>query len=65
MTKVSATHHEPAPPPDQSNDDLLHQAAVTVERGAPLTAEMAEWTGTVGDGLDRRRSRQAPVSNMP
>ena len=37
------------PPADE--DDPLYQAAVAVERDEVLAAEMAEWDGTVGDGL--------------
>lgn len=42
---------EQALPPDEGEDDPLYQAALAVEQDARLTAEMAEWDATVGDGL--------------
>ncbi len=56
MKKISATTDAPALLPDQGDNDLLHQAAVTVERDASLTAEMTDWDSTVGDGIGRRRT---------
>ena len=40
---------EQALPPDE--DDPLYQAALAVEHDDRLTAEMAEWDTTSGDGL--------------
>jgi hypothetical protein len=37
--------------PEGGEDDPLFQAAVAVERDEGLAAEMAEWDGTVSDGL--------------
>ena len=42
---------EQALPPDEGDDDPLYQAALAVERDERLTAEMAEWDATTGDGL--------------
>ena len=42
---------EQALPPDEGEDDPLYQAALAVERDERLTAEMAEWDATTGDGL--------------
>ena len=33
-------------------DDPLYRAALAVEQDERLTAEMAEWDGTVADGLE-------------
>lgn len=42
---------EQALPPDEGDDDPLYQAALAVEHDEHLTAEMAEWDATAGDGL--------------
>ncbi len=43
---------EQALAPDGGESDPLHQAALAVERDERLAAEMAEWDGTVADGLE-------------
>jgi len=43
---------EQALPPDEGEDDPLHQAALAVEQDEALAAEMAEWDATIGDGLE-------------
>ena len=43
---------EQALAPEGGEDDPLYQAALAVERDKGLTADMAEWDGTVADGLD-------------
>lgn len=35
-----------------SDDDLVYQAALAVERDEALNAEMAHWDATIGDGLE-------------
>ena len=42
---------EQALAPEGSEDDPLYQAALEVEQDERLAAEMAEWDGTVADGL--------------
>jgi hypothetical protein len=42
---------EQALAPDGGEDDPLYQAARAVEQDERLMAEMAEWEGTVADGL--------------
>ncbi len=42
---------EQALPADISENDALYEVALDVERDERLAAEMAEWEGTVGDGL--------------
>lgn len=43
---------EQALAPEGGEGDPLYQAALAVERDEALTADMAEWDGTVADGLD-------------
>ncbi len=43
---------EQALAPDDSDDDPLYLAACEVERDERLAAELAEWDGTVADGLE-------------
>lgn len=43
---------EQALAPDGGEDDPLYQAALAVEQDHGLAAEMADWDGTVADGLD-------------
>ncbi len=43
---------EQALAPDGGEDDPLHQIALEVEQDEKLAAEMAEWDGTIADGLD-------------
>jgi cytochrome c-type biogenesis protein CcmH/NrfG len=43
---------EQALAPDDREDDPLYLAAMAVEADAQLTAAMAEWDGTVADGLE-------------
>jgi hypothetical protein len=43
---------EQALAPEGGEDDPLYQAAMKVEQDDRLMAEMAEWDGTVGDGLE-------------
>jgi hypothetical protein len=43
---------EQALAPAGGEDDPLYQAAMKVEQDDRLMAEMAEWDGTVGDGLE-------------
>jgi hypothetical protein len=43
---------EQALSPEGGADDPLYQAALEVERDERLMAEMAEWDGTVADGLE-------------
>ncbi len=38
--------------PEGSEDDPLYRAALEVERDDQLMAEMAEWDGTIADGLE-------------
>ena len=38
--------------PDDSDDDPLYRAALQVEEDKQLAAEMADWDGTVADGLE-------------
>lgn len=42
---------EQALAPEGGEDDPLYQAALEVEQDEQLAAEMAEWDGTVADGL--------------
>ena len=42
---------EQALPPDEGEDDPLHQAALAVEQDEQLAGEMAEWDAVAGDGL--------------
>ena len=42
---------EQALPPDEGEDDPLYRTALAVEHDDRLTAEMAEWDATSGDGL--------------
>ena len=42
---------EQALPPDESEDDPLYQAALSVERDEALTVEMQDWDVAVADGL--------------
>ena len=42
---------EQALAPEGGEEDPLYQAALAVERDEQLAAEMAEWDGTVADGL--------------
>ncbi len=46
---------EQALAPEGGEDDPLYRAALEVERDARLTTEMAEWDGTVADGLETDR----------
>ena len=41
--------------PEGSEDDPLYLAALAVEQDENLTAEMAEWDVTAGDGLAANR----------
>ncbi len=43
---------EQALAPEGGDNDPLYQAALEVERDQRLTAEMAEWDGTLADGLE-------------
>lgn len=43
---------EQALAPEGGEDDPLYQAAREVERDERLMAEMAEWDGTIADGLE-------------
>ena len=43
---------EQALAPEGGEDDPLYRAALEVERDERLAAEMAEWDGTVADGLE-------------
>ena len=43
---------EQALAPDGGGDDPLYHAALEVEQDERLAAEMAEWDGTVADGLE-------------
>jgi metal-responsive CopG/Arc/MetJ family transcriptional regulator len=43
---------EEALPEDAGEDDPLYLAALAVEQDERLSAEMAEWDATVGDGLE-------------
>lgn len=43
---------EQALAPEGSEGDPLYQAALEVEQDESLTAEMAQWDGTVADGLE-------------
>jgi hypothetical protein len=43
---------EQALAPEGDDDDPLYRAACEVEQDERLTAEMAEWDGTVADGLE-------------
>lgn len=43
---------EQALAPEGGEDDPLYQAALEVEQDERLAAEMAEWDGTVADGLE-------------
>jgi hypothetical protein len=45
---------EQALAPDGGDDDPLYRLACEVEQDERLTAEMAEWDGTVGDGFAAR-----------
>ena len=36
---------------EDGEDDPLYRIALEVERNDALTAEMAEWDGTIGDGI--------------
>ena len=47
---------EQALAPEGSDDDPLYQAALAVEQDERLAAEMAEWDGTVADGLETEAS---------
>ncbi len=42
---------EQALPADEGDNDPLYQTALAVERDVQLAGEMAEWDGTIGDGL--------------
>ena len=42
---------EQALAPEGGEDDPLYRAALEVEQDEQLAAEMAEWDGTIGDGL--------------
>ncbi len=48
---------EQALAPEGGDDDPLYQAALEVEHDERLAAEMAEWDGTVADGLEIEASR--------
>lgn len=43
---------EQALAPEGGEDDPLYQAALEIEQDERLAAEMAEWDGTVADGLE-------------
>jgi hypothetical protein len=43
---------EQALAPEGGDDDPLYRAAREVERDERLMAEMAEWDGTIADGLE-------------
>ena len=43
---------EQALAPEGSEDDPLYRTALEVEQDEGLAAEMAEWDGTVADGLE-------------
>lgn len=43
---------EQALAPEGGEDDPLYRAALEVERDERLAAEMAQWDGTVADGLE-------------
>lgn len=43
---------EQALAPEDGEDDPLYRTALEVERDERLGAEMAEWDGTVADGLE-------------
>ncbi len=43
---------EQALAPEGGEDDPLYQAALKVEQDEQLMAEMADWDGTVADGLE-------------
>jgi hypothetical protein len=43
---------EQALPSDGGEDDPLYQAALAVQQDERLSAEMAEWHATTGDGLE-------------
>ncbi len=43
---------EQALAPDGGDDDPLYRVAREVEQDEQLMAEMAEWDGTVADGLE-------------
>lgn len=47
---------EDALEPGAGDEDPLYRAALEVERDDTLAAEMAEWDGTVGDGLGQASS---------
>ena len=42
---------EQALAPDDGEDDPLYRAACEIEQDERLAAEMAEWDGTIADGL--------------
>lgn len=43
---------EQALPADEGEEDPLYQAALGVEQDERLAAEMADWDGSVDDGLE-------------
>jgi hypothetical protein len=49
---------EQALAPEGGEDDPLYQAALAVEQDERLAAEMAEWDGTIADGLEASATAQ-------
>jgi len=47
---------EQALAPEDGENDPLYQTALDVEQDERLAAEMAEWDGTVADGLEAQAS---------